>query len=216
MEIKKIRCDDCGEKLPENIFYKNITQKLNYKLGKYEPWIACKKCIMSDLMNYKSDNFEDILIHICRKYNLYYDINIIDTIQKDSYDRMFSIYIKNINSLAQYKDKKHKDSVFYNDRKIGSFFEYVNVKEEKSDIEFINDDIKQLKKNIEKSIQKEDFNAHNKWMNCLRDAIELRDKLQGNKEYVINIGTVTVNKDNADEFLDSLIKLAKDKSSILS
>jgi putative protein kinase ArgK-like GTPase of G3E family len=47
-------------------------------------------------------------------------------------------------------------------------------------------------------------------MNCLRDALELRDKLQGNKENIINIGTIVVQNDaDVNKLTEELAELAK-------
>jgi len=94
--------------------------------------------------------------------------------------------------------------------KLPEYMGYFTTNEEKSDIDFINDDIKELKIKISKSLEKEDFNAHNKWMNSLRDAMELRDKLQGNKDCIINIGTIMV-KDDTDisKLSEELSKITK-------
>lgn len=188
-----MECKICKKEKTEQNFYKGFTE--------------CKDCL-GNYLNGKSttQGFEVIkdLLHdnnYIINQELLHDIffNDRDEYRDSNNIGKLSDYLRKINSLPQYKEYKYKI-----------------VAEEKSDIDFINDDIEQLKKNIQKSLDNYDFNAHNKWMNSLRDAIELRDKLQGNKEYVINIGTITVDKGNADEFLESLIELTKKQGSILS
>jgi hypothetical protein len=47
-------------------------------------------------------------------------------------------------------------------------------------------------------------------MNSLRDAIELRDKLQGNKEYIVNINSVEIkDKIDAETFLNKINEMVK-------
>ena len=188
MTKEYIKCEFCKSELLENTFYKIITEKRNERTGEYEPYTVCKKCVMRDYFLNQTSVFQHDVNYICKKYNLYYDINIVDRIvNSDNKEYKIGHYIKEISSLRQYIDKKYKDSVFLKDNDND-----INI-EEKSDIDFINDDIQQLKKNIEKAIQKEDFNAHNKWMNCLRDAIELREKLNNNRELTIQeIDNLTV------------------------
>jgi len=170
MEKEYIKCEFCKSELIENNFYKIITEKRNERTGEYEPYTVCKKCVMRDYFLNQTSVFQHDVNYICKKYNLYYDINIVDRIvNSDNKEYKIGHYIKEISSLRQYINKKYKDSVFEKDDDI--------IIEEKSDIDFINDDIEKIKEHIQVSMKNHDFNSHNKWMNCLRDAIELREKL---------------------------------------
>ena len=201
-----MRCQECKTTKDDNIFYKIVKEKLNVKTNEYEKYNICKQCLQLEFVKHD-------LLYICKTYNLYYDITLWNCEEEYKDDiKTFSNYIRLLSSLMQYRDKKYKDSVFLAD---GITLDNINTEnattiKEKSDIDFLNEDIKQLKKNIEKAIQKEDFNSHNKWMNCLRDAIELRDRLQGNTDCIINIGTIMV-KDETDitKLTDELSKIAK-------
>jgi hypothetical protein len=204
MDIKKFKCDECEDKVVETNFYRIITEKLNTKTGEYEPYRICKKCITSDY-SFGIHSDRDRIHNICKKYNLYYNDSIVDEVILNDKEYKLGDYLRIISSLRQYQGLKFKDSVFENISK---------EQNKESDIDFINDDIVQLKKNIQKALDNYDYNAHNKWMNSLRDAIELRDKLQGNKNYVINIGTINSNTNDAEELVANLIKLAKENSNI--
>jgi len=215
MEMDLITCKECNIHKSITKFYRVIKEKLVD--SKYQPFVICKDCIKKDyLAEYeKVDNdFRQALIIMCTKYNIYYDENLMQSSKDNNIEdgwNLFQQYIKYISSLRQYIGLKYKDSIWENKKSsIGNYSDILIPVEEKSDIDFINDDIKQLKKNIEKAIQKEDFNAHNKWMNCLRDAIELRERLQGIKENIINIGTIMV-KDEVDinNLTEELTKFAK-------
>lgn len=183
MEIDLITCKECNVHKGIGKFYKGISEK--WIDNKYQPFVICKDCIKKEyLSEYKKvhNDFRQALVIMCTKYNIYYDENLMNYVKKNIVNdnwTLFQGYIKCISSLAQYNGLKYKDSVWKNNNtSISNYLDILIPVEEKSDIDFINDDIKQLKKNIEKTIQKEDFNAHNKWMNCLRDALELREKLQ--------------------------------------
>jgi len=144
-------------------------KKLNTITQKYEPYNICKQCLLQDYFLNGTSSFKRDVKYICEKYNLYYDVNIAERIiSSENKDYKIGSYIKEISSLRQYIDKKFKDSIFVSN-------ETYEVTE-KSDLDFVNEDIIKLKRNIKKSING-DFNAHNKWMNCLRDALELREKL---------------------------------------
>lgn len=157
-----MKCKTCKKEKTEQNFYKGFTE--------------CKDCL-GEHLNGKSttqafEEVKDLLQdnNYIVNQELLYDIFFSD---KDEYRGSnnlgkLSDYLRKINSLPQYKEYKYKI-----------------INEEKSDIDFINDDIRELKVKISKSLEKEDFNAHNKWMNSLREAIELRDKLE-NKSKTIN------------------------------
>lgn len=214
MEMDLITCKECNIHKSITKFYRVIKEKLID--NKYQPFVICKDCIKKEyLLEYEKVNndFRQALIITCTKYNIYYDENLMQSIKENNIEdgwNLFQQYIKYISSLPQYNGLKYKDSV-WSDKNIHTktgISEDI-IENEKSDLDFINDDIKQLKKNIEKAIQKEDFNAHNKWMNCLRDAIELRETLKGVNKYTINLGTVNVNSNSAEDLINELTQIAK-------
>ena len=174
----EIKCKNCEESIKEFNFYKIVKEKLNEKTDKYESTNICKQCLKVEYSKFG-------IVHICKLYNLYYDYNLWNDTNKNYEGRdkidIFIRYISTLSSLKQYIDKKFKDSVFVNKLEFSDIL--IPVKE-KSDLDFINEDIEKLKSNIEKSINVSgDFNAHNKWMNCLRDALELRDKLEDKNKW---------------------------------
>lgn len=64
----------------------------------------------------------------------------------------------------------------------------------KNNLDFVNKDIEVLKGFIINSLDRNDINAHNKWMNNLRDALELKNKLE-NKTDTYNTFNINVSKD---------------------
>lgn len=179
-QIESLKCEKCTGVQSKDNFYKPL-EKHN----------ICKDCFYEEFIyqytGIFNQNYGDTMNWICEKYDIpfifsliYYHKDIINIKEK------LESYMNDVSSLPIYQS---------------------NNKEEKSDLDFINDDIKQLKKNIEKAIQKEDFNAHNKWMNCLRDAIELRETLKGGSKYTINLGTVNVNSNSAEDLINELTKI---------
>jgi hypothetical protein len=193
--LKNVKCSHCKNILGKASFYSKIFRKLNEKTNEYEFTYICKDFLKKEFemfLNNKKDITEAMKC-MCRKYDIYYNIEVLSNIisNNDINVYIFGKYIKEINSLKQYEDKKYKDSINENIiiKKV--------LTDDKSDIDFINDDIKGLKHNIQNALYNKDFNAHNKWMNSLRDAIELRDKLQGNSNNVFNI---TVNEMKAVDF----------------
>ena len=184
-------CKICKKEKLEQTFYKGFKE--------------CKDCLKGHLNKLPNTVTYEKVKELLQNNNYVVNEELLHSIffsdednvrEKNNIGRL-GHYLKDINTLPQYN--KYRIKVV-----------------EKSDIEFINDDIKQLKKNIEKAIQKEDFNAHNKWMNCLRDAIELRETLLGGSKYTINLGTVNVNSNNGIEFLNEVLELANQKASLKS
>lgn len=166
----KVFCTECQEEKDYVEFYKRfITDEGQQVMNQgvvittlHDAKGICKECLIKKFTHtYKlfNNNFEKTLRALCEDYNLPFVVSLINNYTNRNFIERLNFYIKDITSLPQYKNM--------------TYF----VKKEKSDLEFVNEDIKQLKKNIEKAIQNGDFNAHNKWMNCLRDAIELREKL---------------------------------------
>lgn len=188
-----MKCKICNTEKENKYSYKGfnyckecISKSLNSKTSMYDAQMFCKQVLEDS--NYIVNN--ELL------YDIFFNDNGIDEYRGLKNDSKLSLYLKKINSLPQYS--------------IYGYKEEQKINKEKSDIDFINEDINKLKQNIEKSIRNNDFNAHNKWMNCLRDAIELREKLQGNKESIINIGTIMV-KDEFDisKLTEELNKIAR-------
>jgi hypothetical protein len=196
-----IYCTECKQGKNEKDFYKRFTKDNKSDVKYQEKVIAtvstnkfgiCKDCLIKEVINnYKLNkgDYYKTLEDICKKYNLPFIESIVWKFHKnesmENIKQMFDNYIKDVMYLE-------------------------STEEEKSDIDFINDDIKELKVKISNALQKDDINAHGKWMNSLRDALELRDKLQGNIENIINIGTIIVqNDEDASKLTEELSKLAK-------
>jgi hypothetical protein len=183
-KIESIKCKKCEGIQLRNNFYKPLERQE-----------VCKECLSKEFMfQYRAMfdcDFGETIEWMCKEYNLPFVYELIYYHEDISNinDKLES-YINDISLLPMYQDSS-------------------DIKE-KSDIEFINDDIKQLKKNIEKAIQKEDFNAHNKWMNCLRDALELREKLQGNNNNTFNITIGDIKNIDFDKVMKEIISKSKE------
>jgi hypothetical protein len=187
METIKFKCDECEEKVSENKFYRIITEKLNPKVGEYEPYRICKECLIKDWSFGITDiddslKIKDKIHYMCKKYNLYYSDSVVDSAISESltennsenHYKEFSTYLRIISSLRQYNGLKFKDSIYIND----NAKPIEQESKEKSDIDFINDDIKGVKYHIEYSLKQHNVNEHNKWLNSLRDAFLLRERLE--------------------------------------
>jgi predicted ATPase len=148
-------CKTCRKEKVEQSFYRGFTE--------------CKDCVGDSLNKFSNEVGHVKSKELLHKNNYIINQELLDDIffgDKDEYrgksnSNKLSEYLRKINSLPQYKEYKYRV-----------------VTEEKSDIDFINDDIKQLKKNIQNALDNHDYNTHGKWMNSLRDALELRCKLQ--------------------------------------
>lgn len=180
-----MKCKICNTEKENKYFYKGFTcckecisKNLNSKTSIYDAQMFCKQVLEDS--NYIVNN--KLL------YDIFFNDNGIDEYRGLKNDSKLSLYLKKINSLPQYSTYRYKEEQITN--------------KEKSDIEFINDDIKELKIKISKSLEKEDFNAHNKWMNSLRDALELREKLKEHNDISKNYNILfTLNNINdSDEF----------------
>ena len=181
--------------------YCKACKKEKDKTNFYQGFDKCKKCLEEYLNGFSNEVACVKVKELLYNYNYIINQELLDDIffsDKDTYRGISNAsklleYLKMINSLPQYKD-----------------YRYRVVNEDESDIDFINKDIEGLKERIKLAINHNDFNAHNKWMNCLRDAIELRERLQGVKENIINIGTIMV-KDEVDinKLTEELTKIVK-------
>lgn len=191
----KVYCTECQTEKDEKEFYKRLLvsdiRDIKYQGVTYATVDVssgtkgiCKKCLIEKFTHtYKlfNEDFEKTLKAMCEDYNLPFVVSLVSAHNDVNFIERLNYYIKGITSFPQYFNMNYLESI---------------GKKEKSDIDFINEDIKQLKKNIEKAIQKEDFNAHNKWMNCLRDAIELRERLNKNDRITIPLKSEFIDIDD--------------------
>lgn len=80
------------------------------------------------------------------------------------------------------------------------------IRELRTDLDFINYDIEKIKKNIESASIRGDVNLHGKWLNSLREAMELRDKLENTNNIPIN-NTIVVNKSIDENDIKDIINM---------
>lgn len=153
-------------------------KELNYSNNFYSGMRICKNCLHCELIQLacKLELRESMMI-LCGKYDLYFDINLL----KGSASETLGAYMRQINSLPQYRSKRFKDSVFNKEDNKDS-----DVDTEKmSTIDFLDMDIEKVKKNILKSVNDGSVNEHGKWLQSLRDAVRLKQDLEyidGNKD----------------------------------
>jgi hypothetical protein len=175
---KAIQCKKCEGVQLENNFYKPLKKNR-----------ICKDCLCKEFIfqyNGIYDNdFGATIEWMCKEYNLpfvqeliYYHENVLNIKDK------LECYMNDISLLPMYQNKI--------------------ITKEKSDIDFINEDIKGVKEHIEYSLKQHDFNSHNKWLNSLRDALELREKLQGNNNNTFNIKIHEIRTDSFDEIIQAI------------
>lgn len=99
-KAKRITCVTCENPRPLTEFYQ--TSYTNYfKDGKLP---ICKKCIFENIDSEETDSFEEF-------QNLMKLIN--KPILEDSFKGDFGVYIKNVNSLPNYKNKTYEDSTLF-------------------------------------------------------------------------------------------------------
>lgn len=144
---------------------KDKPKELNF----YKGFDVCKDCLSEYLNDFTKEQAFEKVKELLHENNYIINQELLNDIffsEKDEYRGRNNIgrlseYLKRINSLPQYKDYRYKV-----------------INEEKSDIEFINDDIKGVKEHIEYSLKQHNVNEHNKWLNSLRDAFLLRERLE--------------------------------------
>jgi hypothetical protein len=183
----------------EELFYKDDPNKICGKSTENRSNGICKECLIKKYFKYLDDNNGNVkksIYEICKEYNLPYDEKMIQKYinANKSCSYVLKVYMKDINSLPMYNDEKfhtHKvhlgdentkaSATVYSDKGNALFTindEEIGKVEEKSDIDFIEEDIKQIKRNIQKTSANNDVNAHGKWLNSFRDALTLREDLK--------------------------------------
>jgi hypothetical protein len=204
----------------EELIYKDNANEICGKSTEKRSNGICKECLMNKYFKYLDDNNGDIkksIYKLCKEYDLPYDNKHIDNLCKstESCSGVLKTYIKNISSLSHY-ERGFEECVVHlgeigTEASIKLTSEYKNTwnnslkdLEEKSDIDFINDDIKRIKIHIQKALENDDVNQHGKWLNSLRDALELRNKLEGKHEICIPEHHHTVNLGNNGFYTTSI------------
>lgn len=170
----------------------------------------CKDCLQNEFERYKQkdDAYDKIpFLIICRKYNLYYDDNLVESLHEKKF--ILKEYLKIIKTLPQYKGLYFKDS--FNKINENSLSEYFG--DVKDDIDFIEKDIIIIKNHIINSLDTGDINAHNKWMNNLRDALELKNKLN-EKNNLDTLKNGIIYKDNKYDVVSISTSLKDNKITI--
>jgi hypothetical protein len=178
-KIESLKCEKCTAIQLENNFYKPLKK---YKI--------CKDCFNQEFMfQYRGifdTDFGATIEWMCKEYNLPFVQELI-------------YYHEDVLNI------KEKLECYMNDISLLPMYQKTDEIKTKSDIDFINDDIKELKIKISKSLEKDDSNAHGKWINSLREALELREKLQGvnnNSSFNISIGEIALS--NFDEIIENI------------
>jgi hypothetical protein len=185
----EVYCSECKTTKRKRDFYIRLisdTEKIKDEDSEdiELPVGICKDCFMNKYFKYLDDNNGDTkksIYKLCKQYNLPYDSRLIDSLceSTESCSGVLKTYIRHIHSLNQYK-VSFDDYVMNNSNDTISEFGVntsVEIKE-KSNIDFIEEDIKQIKINIQKSSESNDVNAHGKWLNSFRDALALREDLR--------------------------------------
>lgn len=173
-----IYCTECQTRKDEKEFYSRFVKDDTFDVTEHKVVVAtihdtnakgiCKECLIEKFTHtYKlfNNNFERTLKVMCEDYNLPFVVSLISLHNDVNYIERLKLYIKDISSLPQYKNM--------------TYF----VQKEKSDIDFLNDDIKGVKEHIEYSLKQGSVNEHNKWLNSLREALELKDKLENSNKW---------------------------------
>lgn len=183
-KLNEVYCWECKKYKPKEDFYKRFIEINAHDMMrggeiwgslKYEHGI-CKECLIKEfqasLENFKGD-VKEAIKYICSKYDLPYDIKLIKN--NTSKTGELKNYIRTISSLKQYEYKGF----------VEHYHEPKNKTENMSDIEFLERDIESIKIKMSDSLDRDDVNAYGKWMNSLRDALQLKDKLENNIGYSV-------------------------------
>jgi len=182
--LKEVYCTECSETKSENEFYKRFIKTGSYGV-KNAFYVfntlervqgICKECLIKEfqasLENFKGD-VKEAIKYICSKYDLPYDKQLIKN--NTSKTGELKNYIRTISSLKQYEYKGFVEHYHEPENKIDNM----------SDVEFLERDIENIKIKMSDSLDRDDVNAHSKWMNSLRDALQLKDKLENNIGYSV-------------------------------
>lgn len=186
-KLNEVLCTECAETKLENEFYKRFIETESHEIKntscvfvKYQG--VCKECLIKEfqasLENFKGD-VKEAIKYICSKYDLPYDEQLIKN--NTSKTGELKNYIKDISILKQYENKGFDDECTIVKNKELSSKDIAEL----DAIDFLELDIKNIKIKMINSLKKDDVNAHGKWMNSLRDALQLKDKLESNIGYSV-------------------------------
>ncbi|NRU52540.1 hypothetical protein [Clostridium beijerinckii] len=168
-----MKCKKCGYERSEQYFYKGFTE--------------CRDCIQDYLNSQPLEKAFITTKELLEKANYIVNEQLLVNIffgELEQYrglktGNMLGEYLKRVNTMPQFEKYRYNQKV---------------INEEKSDIDFLDDDIMRIKKNMKQSTFQNDANAHGKWMNSLRDALELKEKLllKENKVSISNLNDLKV------------------------
>lgn len=116
-KVSKIKCvaASCGKELAMSNFYVSYSSLYRENSGRMP---VCKECFYKkykELLSYYNDEVK-ALYHICMMFDIYFDKELISKSQENiSNDELGLIktYMKNVNSLRQYKGKSSVESVVH-------------------------------------------------------------------------------------------------------
>ena len=169
---KEIYCTECKSVKKESKFYQRVISACYNENNNLTG--ICKECLIAEfqsaLENFKG-NVIDSIDYICSKYNLPFVRKLILTYREgESGTKAFKEYMRSISSLPQYRGMRYEKG------------DKEKEVEYKSDIDFLEEDIKSLRMKIVKALEHDDVNAHGKWMNSLREACRLKSDLERDKK----------------------------------
>ncbi len=133
MATSRKRCTACGEdKRPAIDFYLSRSKLYKFNDGRMP---VCKECLSSLFkeLNAKYSDEVKALYHLCMLFDIYFDRDLVEKSSANNNfsdeDNLLKSYMKNVNSLNQYKfkDSMSSDCVVLDDNLLESKKEYEEV-----------------------------------------------------------------------------------------
>ena len=133
MATSRKRCTACGEdKRPAIDFYLSRSKLYKFNDGRMP---VCKECLskLFKELNAKYSDEVKALYHLCMLFDIYFDRDLVEKSSANNNfsdeDNLLKSYMKNVNSLNQYKfkDSMSSDCVVLDDNLLESKKEYAEV-----------------------------------------------------------------------------------------
>ena len=133
MATSRKRCTACGEdKRPAIDFYLSRSKLYKFNDGRMP---ICKECLSSLFkeLNAKYSDEVKALYHLCMLFDIYFDRDLVEKSSANNNfsdeDNLLKSYMKNVNSLNQYKfkDSMSSDCIVLDDNLLESKKEYEEV-----------------------------------------------------------------------------------------
>lgn len=200
-ENNKVVCKDCGiEKNLEKSFY---LSRIPTETGRME---VCKECFKEEFRNEK-DVFD-----VFKKYDIPFIKDLWDISEKDDRSDVLTNYIRNINSLSQYKGLRWKDSILEKTDE-----EYTEIKAEifeASTIKNLEFEAEQLQKKIKQTREAENMGTYKNLAQNLEIILKMLDERKGRNpvSYNVVVNVPELKTGNVEEFIRQMKMISQFKT----